>query len=123
MRGAGCARDAGRPGLMPEPEWIPLCKVDELTPGRARYVEISGRELAVFRLPNPDRFIVTNNSCPHAGGNLSAGTVEGNIVTCPWHDWSFDLDSTECTMTEKVCLKRYETKVEEGRVFIRFART
>lgn len=105
---------------MPTEIWILICRTDELTPDRARYVEVAGRELAVFRLSNPDRIIVINNSCPHAGGNLSVGKLVGNEVTCPWHDWTFNLDSTQCTMSEKVCVKRHETRIEDGHLYVTF---
>jgi 3-phenylpropionate/trans-cinnamate dioxygenase ferredoxin component len=32
-----------------------------------------------------------NNKCPHLGGNLSRGTLNGTIVTCPLHGSQFDI--------------------------------
>lgn len=94
-----------------------MCEAGEIAPGAQRFIAAGGHELAVFHLCEPDRFVVIANSCPHAGGNLSAGAVEGNVVTCPWHDWAFDLDTSACTMNERVCVKRYECKVEGGVLF------
>lgn len=37
-----------------------------------------------------------DNVCPHAGGPLGEGSLEGTIVTCPWHGWSFDVKTGEC---------------------------
>ena len=56
------------------------------------FVAFGGLELAVFRLDDPERVVVIDNACPHAAGNLSAGDVEGNVVTCRWHHWKFDLE-------------------------------
>ena len=35
--------------------------------------------------------LAINNVCPHRGGPLAEGTVEGGKVVCPWHQWEFDL--------------------------------
>jgi nitrite reductase (NADH) small subunit len=103
--------------LMAEERWIRLCDASETPVGSQRFIAAGGHELAVFHLDGPDRFVVIANSCPHAGGNLSAGEVRGNVVTCPWHEWEFDLDTSACTMNERVCVSKYECKVEGGGVF------
>jgi nitrite reductase/ring-hydroxylating ferredoxin subunit len=99
--------------------WIKLCAAADCPPGRAKFVSIDGYELAVFHLENPDRVVVTHNSCPHAGGNLAAGQIAGGVVTCPWHEWQFNLDSGACILSPTVKLHRYECKVENGAVFAR----
>ena len=99
--------------------WTRILPVAECPPGRARYVEADGHELAIFHLDNPDRIIVTRNSCPHAGGNLAAGEIGDHSVTCPWHQWEFDLDDGACTLSPNVRLRRYESKVEDGLIYVR----
>ncbi|QDV90532.1 Assimilatory nitrite reductase [NAD(P)H] small subunit [Phycisphaerae bacterium RAS2] len=99
--------------------WVRLLPTNALAPGAAKYVEAGGLELAAFHLSDPDRFVVTANSCPHAGGNLAAGQVEGREVTCPWHCWKFDLDNGRCTLSETVQLRRYEARVEGGFIWAR----
>lgn len=102
--------------------WTPLCSVADCPPGRAKFVSIGGHELAVFHLTDPERFVVTQNSCPHAGGNLAAGEVAGPVVTCPWHQWQFNLDSGACTLSPNVALHRYECKIENDRLYARLPR-
>ncbi|GJQ27897.1 MAG: hypothetical protein HBSAPP02_29290 [Phycisphaerae bacterium] len=104
---------------MDDTQWTRLLPADALRAGTVKYVEAGGLELAVFRLVKPDRYWVTANSCPHAGGNLAAGQVEGREVTCPWHCWKFDLESGRCTLSETVHLRRYETRVDGGFIWAR----
>lgn len=104
---------------MPDEPWVKLLSVQKCLPNSPRYLELDGLELAVIRLSDPDRFIVVRNSCPHAGGNLAAGTVAGGVVTCPWHQWSFNLDSGECTTSPSVELHRYECRIEDGYLYAR----
>ncbi len=103
--------------------WIRIAAADECPPGAGRFVLVDGRELAVFHLTDPDRFVVTRNSCPHAGGNLAAGRVESGTVTCPWHQWTFDLDSGSCTTAAHVRLQRFECRLVGGVVFARLPLT
>jgi nitrite reductase (NADH) small subunit len=97
-------------------DWTRLVSVEECPPGRGRYVMIGDLELAVFHLTEPDRFVVSKNSCPHAGGNLAAGMVSSKSVVCPWHLWEFDLDTGACTLSENVHLRRYPCRVIDGYV-------
>jgi 3-phenylpropionate/trans-cinnamate dioxygenase ferredoxin subunit len=38
-----------------------------------------------------DSYYAVNNRCPHFGGDLSAGKLEGNVITCPRHGSQFNL--------------------------------
>ena len=73
-------------------DFIRLIELDRLPLNQGVFIEIGGRELAVFRLSEPAGVYVIDNSCPHAGGNLSAGDLmEGGVIRCPWHAWKFRL--------------------------------
>ena len=52
----------------------------------SEFVTVDGRHVAVFRLG--DEFFALDNMCLHRGGPLCDGSIENNIVTCPWHGWS-----------------------------------
>jgi nitrite reductase/ring-hydroxylating ferredoxin subunit len=107
---------------MSEAVWVRLLPMEACPPGSARYVEAAGFELAVFHLSNPDRIVVTSNACPHAGGNLAAGEICGDVVTCPWHHWAFDLTTGRCTLSDSAQLRRYQSRVEGGFIFARLDR-
>lgn len=89
-----------------------LIDTDSCPPESGVFVRHGEIELAVFHLTDPDRFVVSNNACPHASGNLSAGEIVGHCVTCPVHGWKFDLQTGYCVGTDDVILKRYECRVE-----------
>lgn len=37
------------------------------------------------------RLCATQADCPHQGGPLAEGGLEGSVVTCPWHGSQFDV--------------------------------
>lgn len=40
--------------------------------------------------------------CPHAGGPLGQGQLDGCVVTCPWHGWQFDVTNGQHCLTEAI---------------------
>jgi uncharacterized protein YbjT (DUF2867 family)/nitrite reductase/ring-hydroxylating ferredoxin subunit len=64
-------------------------RVSDIPPGTGRLVG----KLAVFNVGGT--FCATQDKCPHAGGPLSQGKLEGSVVTCPWHRSQFDVGTGE----------------------------
>lgn len=96
------------------PAWTRVIEVERCPLNSGVFVEVAGRELAVFRRDEPPRFTVMDNSCPHASGNLSGGDVAGGTVSCPWHHWTFDLETGVCTHSPLARVKVYPSRVSEG---------
>ncbi len=87
-----------------------------LPPGQAALVTVDGEDVALFR--RRDEIFAIGNQCPHQGGSLSDGFVEGDIVTCPLHGWEFDLRSGACMTVPGESVPRYTVTVEDGAVFL-----
>lgn len=67
----------------------------ELRPGKARLVSIDGEDVAVFQIGS--EYFAVDNHCPHQHfSKLHEGGLEGSVITCPMHGWSFDLASGAC---------------------------
>jgi nitrite reductase (NADH) small subunit len=102
--------------------WTTLCDLEELVEGQGHYVDIDGRELAVFL--HRGRPYVMDNTCPHAGGSLSSGYVEEHAGTpcavCPMHAWSFRLDNGEYFDMPGFEVRVYPVRVEwsDGRTLV-----
>jgi ferredoxin-NADP reductase/nitrite reductase/ring-hydroxylating ferredoxin subunit len=68
---------------------IRVASAAEVPPGSGKVVEANGRRIAVFNVGG--RFHAIDDTCPHQGGPLSEGTLDGKVVTCPWHGARFDV--------------------------------
>ena len=68
---------------------IKVVEVSDFYPGEGKTVQVGERELALFNVAG--KFHCVDNVCPHRGGPLGEGTLEGSVVTCPWHGWRFDV--------------------------------
>lgn len=68
---------------------VELAKADELTDGAMKRVVVGGREILLARVKN--EYYAVENKCPHMGGDLSSGKLQGTVVTCPRHFSQFDI--------------------------------
>jgi choline monooxygenase len=72
--------------------WVLVAAAEEVRPGSALAVDLAGASVAIWRRPTGE-LAAFHNLCPHRGIPLIGlpGPV-GRFVTCPYHQWSFDLD-------------------------------
>jgi nitrite reductase/ring-hydroxylating ferredoxin subunit len=82
-----------------------VARTSDIAEGDRLIVEVGGREIGIYRVDG--KFYGMLNRCPHLGGPLCRGQVvtevfapvpgdvRGNqdkvFVTCPWHNWEFDI--------------------------------
>lgn len=74
--------------------FVRAASASAIPPGRGRCVEVAGRRIAVWNAGGT--FYAIDDDCPHAGGPLSEGDLEGALVICPWHGAAFDLATGAC---------------------------
>lgn len=96
--------------------WVRAAKETDLADGSGVEFEVDGKKIALFRVDG--RFYATDNVCPHRGGPLAQGSLDGPIVTCPWHGWGFDVTSGACLPVTPAKIRTYEVKVEDGDVLV-----
>ncbi len=98
--------------------FVKLIELERCRRGRGTFVACGERELAVFLLGSDEQVVVIDNACPHASGNLAEGDMSGTVVTCPWHDWDFDLSTGLCVDSERARVRRYAVEVRDACVFV-----
>jgi nitrite reductase (NADH) small subunit len=74
---------------MSDDGWIVVGRAADVPLLEGRSVLVSGRRVAVFRLPGG--WAAVDHACPHRLGPLADGIVTETCVTCPLHGWRFDL--------------------------------
>ena len=97
--------------------FVKALDASELAPGETATATVNGTELAIVNLNG--EFHALDSLCPHQEGPLGDGFVQGDAIVCPLHYWEFDIKSGEYLDDPTTCLKKYETKVEGGAVFVK----
>lgn len=96
---------------------VKVTTVSELEEGRGRVFNVQGQQVGIFKLG--DQVYGIQNICPHKGGPLGEGEVDGTVVSCPWHGWEFDLaNGGVCTMNDKIAAKTYPVKREGDDIYV-----
>ena len=105
--------------------------VSELKGSDMKEVLVGGHEILLARSGNS--YYAADNRCPHMGGKLSKGKIDGVVVTCPRHGSQFDLKTGEVvrwlkgsgllskmgkTLKSPKSLKTYRVTVEDDRIMI-----
>jgi nitrite reductase/ring-hydroxylating ferredoxin subunit/multimeric flavodoxin WrbA len=104
--------DEDKPG-----QWLDAGDAAELSAKPLQQILLSGRRIALsFR---NGEFGAVSGNCNHAGGPLGEGTLEGDLIVCPWHQWRFHRvkGHGEPGFEEDV-VPAYHVRVREGRVEI-----
>ncbi len=98
-------------------EFAPAIAVADLPPGRAAEVLVGDQPVALFNVQGT--FHALDGRCPHRGGPLGQGFLDGSLVSCPWHDYTFEVTTGENVVNADLRAARYEVKIEDGRVFVK----
>jgi 3-phenylpropionate/trans-cinnamate dioxygenase ferredoxin subunit len=69
--------------------YVKVGNTGEFKDGSKKKVSVEGQEIMIARVGNS--YYAVGNRCAHMGGDLSAGTLEGTIITCPRHGSQFDV--------------------------------
>jgi nitrite reductase/ring-hydroxylating ferredoxin subunit/multimeric flavodoxin WrbA len=101
---------------MPE-NWVDVGAADELKNTPLRPISVQNRDIALsFR---DEKFGALSNACNHVGGPLGEGRLDGDYVTCPWHQWKFHRATGKGEPGfEEDAVPAYPVKVENGRVLV-----
>lgn len=93
-------------------DWVRVARADEIPDGGFRTAFVSGTPVAVRRVRG--EWFAIQNVCPHRGGPLGEGDLEGYSITCPMHAWTFDLRSGQHVANPVVRVKTFPVRVVDG---------
>lgn len=97
-------------------EFVRVLDLAALAPGRSRVVRVGRYDVALFNVGG--ELFALENACPHMGGPIADGHLDGLTVTCPWHAWCFDLRTGKMTLGDFAWIPRFETRAEDGAVWV-----
>jgi nitrite reductase/ring-hydroxylating ferredoxin subunit len=98
-----------------EPEWHDLIDWKDVKDGDITYVEDCDRR-SVFVYRAGDDCQVYDSRCPHQVTNIPHLALSGTRLTCPKHQWVFDVASGECVEKGSRPLNRVESRITDGRL-------
>ena len=98
-------------------QWKKVATNQEITSGQGKQIQIDGHNIALFNVGG--KYYAIHDECTHAGGSLAEGSLEGNIVACPWHGATFDVTCGKVLSDPAYeDVRSYPVKVEGAEILI-----
>lgn len=97
-------------------ERVSLLRLDQIPRGGVTEALLDGEPVAVCKVG--DQVYVLDNDCPHSGGPLGDGDLQGHTLSCPFHGWTFDVRDGICTLDATQRVKTWPAEVVDGVVVV-----
>jgi nitrite reductase (NADH) small subunit len=96
--------------------FVCVAKATDVAPGQIREIRLEAMTIALANVGG--QFHAVSNTCLHRGGPLGQGSLQGNVVTCPWHGWSFDVTSGKVTHNQTGGVACYPVELRGEDVYV-----
>ncbi|MGH7819512.1 MAG: nitrite reductase small subunit NirD [Candidatus Binatia bacterium] len=96
--------------------FVKVAQAGDVAEGTGKTVDANGREIALFKVGG--KFHAIDNVCKHRGGPLGEGELDGTVVTCPLHAWTYDVTTGECFDDPSCPVETFAVKVEGDDVLV-----
>lgn len=73
--------------------------LDDLAVAAMKMVKVDGHRLCLVR--TSEGVFALDQACPHEGYGLSTGQLDGDLITCAWHNWKFRVSDGACVLGEE----------------------
>jgi nitrite reductase (NADH) small subunit len=99
------------------PTFVKLTTESELPPAdEAKEFTCGAKTICVANVHGI--YSAMDNICPHRGGPLGQGMVEGGKVVCPWHGWAWDVKTGVAEQNSNMKVAVYPLKIENDDVLV-----
>ena len=101
-----------------EGTWHDVMSTAALADGQTTRVDSHGRGLFISR--EGDAFAVFDSHCSHQRTEIPLSALDDCTLTCPKHQWTFDVKTGACHKPGGSPLQQFPSKVEGGRVMVQW---
>ena len=97
-------------------DWIKVA--DEAALREGDLLAVYPRGLGLLLAKVDGAVFAVANRCAHMACPLEAGEREGYLLTCPCHDWRFDVRTGAFVEAPEIAIPTYPTRLADGEVFV-----
>jgi nitrite reductase/ring-hydroxylating ferredoxin subunit/alkylhydroperoxidase/carboxymuconolactone decarboxylase family protein YurZ len=101
-----------------EGTWHDVMTIAALADGQTTRVDSHGRGLFISR--EGDTFAVFDSHCSHQRTDIPLSALDDCTLTCPKHQWTFDVKTGACLKAGGAPLQQLPAKVTGGRVMVQW---
>ena len=94
--------------------------LDTLAVGAMKMVRVDGHRLCLIR--TSEGVFAIDHACPHEGYGLTQGDLDGDLLTCAWHNWKFRVSDGACVLGEENVRTHEATVAADGAISVTVSR-
>lgn len=95
---------------------VRVARVAEVPEGERKLVDVEGMSIGIFH--HKGDWYALSNSCLHRGGPVCTGPLEGDVLTCPWHGYQYELTNGVLLLDSSAKLEMYPVVVRDGEIYL-----
>jgi nitrite reductase/ring-hydroxylating ferredoxin subunit len=88
--------------------------IDDIAVGTMKMIKVDGHRVCLVR--TRDGLHAIDHACPHEGYGLTQGELDGDLLTCAWHNWKFRVSDGTCVQGEESVRTHPVTVADDGAV-------
>lgn len=92
--------------------------LDDLAVAAMKMVKVDGHRLCLVR--TSEGVFALDQACPHEGYGLTTGELDGDLITCAWHNWKFRVSDGACVLGEEDVRTHPVTVADDGTLSVEF---
>jgi nitrite reductase/ring-hydroxylating ferredoxin subunit len=100
-----------------EPEWVAVTKSGKLP--KSGVLAVYPKGVAVLLVPRGEELFAIANRCAHMACPLAAGRLDGDEITCPCHDWRFNIRTGQFVDAPELRLPTFAVRLDGDDVLVR----
>ena len=96
--------------------WRYAGSLDDIWAGEMTAVNLGAVDVLLCNLDGT--LVAYEDRCPHLASPLSAGALDGAVLTCGAHEWQFDVRTGRGVNPASACLRRYPVRLDGEQIFV-----
>jgi len=96
--------------------WIRVASLNDCPPGQTLEVVAADRIVALFNVEG--QVYAMDGICPHQGGPLGKGHLQGCVLTCPWHGWQYDVRNGQHQANKSIVHTCFAVRADESDIWV-----
>lgn len=96
--------------------FVRVLSLSQISPDSAVEVMVGRLPIALCRVGEEVRALW--GICPHQGGPLGHGVINGENIACPWHGWEFNCETGRNDFDPDCRVQTYIVKIEGGDILV-----
>jgi nitrite reductase/ring-hydroxylating ferredoxin subunit len=95
---------------------VAVAREADIPDGERKIGQVDGLSIGVFH--HQGKWYALRNSCLHRGGPVCTGTLAGDVLTCPWHGFQYNVTNGQLLVDPAACLDTYALFIENGAIVL-----